>query len=487
MNIVWICSECRPYVKTGGLADVSASLSSALAKRGHQVTVIIPFYRQVMGELSKKFQRCRQSLEVPFGELTVKSAIYQDRISDNLSFYFIESEHYFDRPGIYDEFGQSYPDNAERFIFFSRAAMQAVPALGLKADILHCNDWHSALCCVYLKDRLYRENPSFSNCRSVLTIHNIGYQGICDKNLLNLTGLGWKYFNIHCLEFYDQLNLLKGGIMTADMVNTVSPTNAAEIMSAEYGFGLEHALQHQAAFGRLRGILNGIDDQEWNPESDPLIPRNYSSRQKRGKTVCKRVLQQELGLEPCPKTALIGIVTRLVHQKGIDILADALPGLLKENIQWVIIGSGDLLLEERLRSLAAAHPQKLGVFTGYSERLAHLTEAGSDMFIMPSRYEPCGLNQMYSMRYGSVPIVRATGGLEDSVENYEIYNRNTATGFKFWDLTVEAIQGTVKWAVSVYYNERAAFNRIRTNGMNKNFSWKHTAREYEVLYEDTHR
>ena len=485
MNIVWVTSEAAPYAKTGGLADVSSALPKALAEKGHKVSVIMPYYPQVMKELTAKTVIKHELLGVPFGWSTEWAQIREDKINDNLSFYFVEYNTFFDRPSLYDYKGVEYGDNAARFIFFARAAMQAVIALGLNPDILHTNDWTSALCSVYLKTPLYWDNENFQNCRSVITIHNIGYQGVFNKSNLFLSGLGWEYFNHSCLEYHDQLNFMKAGIMTADMVNAVSPTYANEILSPEYGFTLDPALQHVKDRNKLRGILNGIDVDEWNPATDPNLPAHYSADDMPGKAKCKEALQREFGLEQNPNVPIFGIVSRLASQKGIDVFGDVIGELLNEvDIQVAILGTGDPGLEGQLSGLNAAFPGKFSVYLGYDNKLAHLIEGGSDFFVMPSRYEPCGLNQMYSMRYGTIPVVRGTGGLEDTVINYDPASLDSATGFKFYDLTHDALRNTLIWAASIYKDEPENFNRLVHNGMTTDFSWNRTASEYEAMYED---
>lgn len=485
MNIVWATSEAAPYAKTGGLADVSYSLPYALAEKGHNVSVFMPYYPQVMGDRCKNAEKVYDLLGVPFGENREEWAcIRRDKINDNLSFYFIEHDRFYDRPKLYDWGGSEYSDNAERFIFLSRAIMQAALALDIKVDVLHANDWHTALCNVYVKSDLYRSYPHFSNTRSVMTIHNIGYQGVFNKANLMWTGLGWDYFNFQCLEFYDQLNFLKAGVLTADMVTTVSPTYAEEILSREYGFNLENALQHRAVQGKLRGIINGIDTQEWNPEIDPFIPQNYSYYDLSGKAVCKAELQREFGLEIRNDVPIYGVVSRLASQKGLDVFIESIGEMLRnDDVQFVVVGSGEEWQESALARYADCYPSKFGVHIGYSNKLAHMVEAGADFFVMPSRYEPCGLNQMYSMRYGTIPIVRSTGGLEDTVLSYSSASLDTATGFKFYDLYPAALRDTMRWAASVYREDKAAFSRLIENGMTTDFSWQLTATEYEELYQ----
>ncbi len=484
MNIIWATSEAAPYAKTGGLADVSYSLPYALAENGHNVSVFMPYYPQVMGEKCADTELVYDLLGVPLGDGHEQWArIRQHKVNENLSFYFIECDKYFDRPKLYDWQGHEYSDNAERFIFLSRAIMQAVLALDIDVDVLHANDWHTALCNVYLRSHLYDSYSNFSKAKSVMTIHNIGYQGVFDKSNLYWTGLGWDYFNFQCLEFYDQLNFLKAGVLTSDIVTTVSPTYAEEILSREYGFGLQSALQHRAVQGKLRGIINGIDIQEWDPETDTLIPENFTSEDLSGKAVCKAELQKEFGLELNPDIPVYGVVSRLAEQKGLDVFLECIDEMLREDdVQFVVVGSGELWQEEALAHYARTYPGKFGCYVGYSNKLAHMVEAGADFFVMPSRYEPCGLNQMYSMRYGTIPIVRATGGLEDTVNNYSASNLGQATGFKFYNLDAEALRGTMRWAGSIYANDHAAIEKMIINGMTTDFSWHGTAVEYEELY-----
>ena len=489
MNISWITSEAVPYAKTGGLADVSAALPEALSERGHQVSVILPWYPQQTGRLNLKFDARFDLLGVPFGDRTEWCSVRILKRSENLTFYFIEYQRFFDRSALYDYNGREYDDNAQRFIFFSRAAMECIDALKLNPEILHLNDWHCALCAVYLRSSLYAGRRAFRRCRSVMTIHNIGYQGNFDKGNLYWTGLGWEYFNWHCLEFYDRLNLLKGGIMCSDMVSTVSRTYAEEILSPEYGFALDPSLRHRACQGRLRGIANGIDVEDWNPATDRRLPQKFSVRNPAGKRICKRALQKRFGLPERPGVPLFGLLSRLAYQKGLDVFAAALEDMLYHNdFQFVLIGSGDPGLQDHFRYLANRYPHRFAAFIGYaSDADSHLLEAGSDFFVMPSRYEPCGLNQMYSMRYGTLPIVRQTGGLADTVTNCSPNAPDRSTGFVFHDLTPDAIRGTIRWAADLYFRAPDLIARMRKNGMSTDFSWDHTASQYERMYHDAHQ
>ena len=485
MDIVWVTSEAFPYAKTGGLADVSAALPKAMAEQGHKVSVIMPYYPQIMKEMSERLTVRHKLLEVPFWGGNKYCRILEDKLNDNLSYLFIEYHEFYDRPALYDWHGEEYEDNAERFIFLSRAVMEIVVALDMTPDLLHTNDWHSSLCNLYLKSPLYNQTENFRHCKSVLTIHNIGYQGIFDKYYFYHTGLDWDCFDHSCLEYHDQINLLKSGVLSADIVNTVSPSYAAEILLAEYAFTLEGPLQHVDYNGKLRGILNGIDTDEWNPETDEKIPVNYSRNNLDGKWRCKAALQEEFGLPQRPDVPVFGVVSRLAYQKGLDIFAEAVDVLAAdEDAQFIILGSGDKWLEGRFSYLASKYPDRVAIYVGYNDKLSHLVEAGSDIFVMPSRYEPCGLNQMYSMRYGTVPLVRGTGGLEDTVFNYDPKELGSVTGFKFYELNCTALVNTTKWAIDIYCEEPENFRRLVLNGMDRDFSWQHTAALYEQLYRD---
>lgn len=486
MNILWVTSEAVPFAKTGGLADVSGALPEALAARGHNVTVFMPYYPQQMGKLNIEFHKNYDMFGVPLFGSTQWCGLHVYQKSKNLSFYFLEYNKFYDRPRLYDWVGQEYGDNAERFVLLSRAAMEAAIHFRLDPDIIHANDWHSALCCVYLRSGLYSGLHNFRNAKSVLTIHNIGYQGIFPKDKIYATGLGWEYFNYTCLEFHDRMNFLKGGIMTADMVNTVSPTYAKEILCPEFSFSMDPALNCRNEQGRLRGIINGIDTAEWDPQNDPLLPATFSPDDLSGKQVCKEAIQKHFGLPVRKDVPLFASISRLAWQKGLDVLASAMDTLLRQDdIQFVLFGSGDPALESRYHWLKEHFPEKFAFFAGYAPNdLTHTLEAGADFFVMPSRYEPCGLNQMYSMRFGTLPIVRETGGLADTVTPP---GNDMPTGFRFRDLYPEALVNTIRWAADIRKNDPTLFDSMRHNAMTADFSWNRTATEYERLYEDAHR
>ncbi len=488
MNILWVASEAVPFAKTGGLADVSGALPEAFAARGHHVSVFLPWYPQQTGKLNLQFTETVAPFGIPMGNHTQWATLRILKKNENLTYYFLEFNQYYDRPRLYDWNGKEYADNADRFIFLSRAAMETAVQLNLNPDILHANDWHSALCCVYLRSSLYAQQQAFANCKSVLTIHNIGYQGIFPKEKLNLTGLGWDYFNYTCLEYYDSLNFLKAGIMTADMVNAVSPSYASEILSSEYAFTLENALRTRAGQRCLRGILNGIDDKAWDPATDSLLPAVYSKDSMTGKDICREELQKFFRLPVRKDVPLFGTISRLAYQKGLDVFAASLEDMLiHDDFQFIVIGSGESYLENWFRYLAEKYPDKMAVYLGYaSDKISHLLEAGADFFVMPSRYEPCGLNQMYSMRCGTLPIVRHTGGLADTVTNYNYSNGDTASGFVFWDLYPQALANTIRWAAEVRRTSPDVFRQMRRNAMSADFSWNRTASEYEQMYRDAH-
>ncbi|MBO5761008.1 MAG: glycogen synthase [Lentisphaeria bacterium] len=492
-RIFWCTSECTPYAKSGGLADVSASLPAALAERGHEITIIMPYYNWKMNKLSLHYNGGMFTLEVPFAEEKFYCRVRKLELEKNLTYCFIEYDRFFDRPALYDYQGNEFEDNAERFIFFSRACMELIRYLGKKADILHLNDWHTALCAAYLKSPLYRNEEVFKECKSILTLHNVGYQGNFSKEKFAYTGLPWEFFRYDALEYYDRMNFLKGGIALAHEVNTVSPTYAKEILSAEYGCGLESTLQYCNQCGRLRGILNGIDVKEWDPANDKALPVSYSAENMAGKEKAKEALAKYFHIS-CKgkkgrKLPLFGVISRLAAQKGLDVFADVLEELLPVmEARFILIGAGDPHLEWRYCSLAERFPEKFACYIGMAEeKLAHLLEAGCDFFVMPSRYEPCGLNQMYSMRYGTLPIVRSTGGLADTVKNYDKNDPSASTGFVFYDLTIQGLRDTVIWAEKTYSDSFEDILQMRKTAMNTDFSWDHTAQQYEEMYSDAYK
>jgi len=478
MNILFAVSEATPFAKTGGLADVAGALPTALAERGHQVHLFLPLYREIQ-EQGLEFSEST-TVTVPLGTTSVIGTIVKVPSGQpNLSISLIRQDDFFDRPFLYGPPEKEYPDNGIRFIFFCRAILEAVAALDLKIDIYHAHDWQTALIPVYLKT-LYKDRPHYQGS-SLFTIHNLGYQGIQNKSLLPVAGLGWEEFTFERLEFFDRLNLLKGGLVYADALNSVSPAYSHEILQAEFGFGLETVLQQRR--DDLYGILNGVDYQEWNPADDPFISNHFRIGRMAGKKICKKKLNAAFNLPHENRLPLIGMVSRLVTQKGFDLILPLLKKVNKFKAQFIFLGTGDPEIEKDLTALASQNPKQIAFIRGYDNRLAHLIEAGADIFLMPSHYEPCGLNQMYSLRYGTVPLVRAVGGLDDSIVSFNIEN-GSGNGFKFSDYSTAALEQSLKEALQLYQKPRL-WQKLRQNGMRNDFSWAQSAIKYEELYNKT--
>lgn len=482
MRILEIASEVVPFAKTGGLADVVGTLPVALESLGHSTAVLLPLYRQVR-ETVRDLVPVGQPLAIPIGDHVRTGQLWKSTLPGSaVPVYFLSMDDFYQREGLYGTPAGDYPDNAERFIFLCRAALEAVRALGIHYDVLHCHDWQTGLVPVYLKT-LYAKDPAFAGTRSVLTLHNLGYQGVFWHWDMKLTGLDWSLFNWRQLEFWGKLNLLKGGIVFADALTTVSPRYAQEIRTREFGCGLEGVLQDRSK--DLHGIINGIDNKTWDPARDRYVPAAYTARDTRGKAACKAYLQRKCGLPALPHP-LFGFIGRLAEQKGVDLLTQVLEGLLQLDLQVVILGSGDDRFHKALPALAAKHPKKLSVVIGFNEQFAHEIYAGADAFLMPSRWEPCGLGQLYALRYGTVPIVRETGGLADTVVDAteESLAQGTATGFVFRSYTVEEFRAVVARAVKSYEGGAgAAWKTLVRNGMAQDWSWTRSAREYVALFE----
>lgn len=483
LNILFAASEAAPFAKTGGLGEVVGDLPRYLEKAGHDVRVVIPRYYSIDPQLYG-LRMLPGTLVVPMGIIgDMYCGVWEGRLpNSNVPIYLLEHEGLYGRAGIYGTDNVGFMDNDNRYVFLSRAAMELPKMLGWKPDILHAHDWHTAAIPLFL-NTLYKDDPLTGNAASILTIHNMQYQGNFYPGLMEVLDAGWRHFNFLELEKDDQVNLLKGGIYHATLLNTVSRGYAREIQTKDYGWGLEGVLKERA--NDLFGILNGVDYNEWNPASDHHIPANYSAEDMSGKAICKTALQRRFGL-PEIDVPLFGIVSRMVPQKGTDLLAKAIHDMIKLDIQVVIVGNGEPWAHFFFGGMAHRHPEKVGCHIGYDNPLAHLVEAGSDFFLMPSAFEPCGLNQMYSLAYGTPPIVRATGGLDDSIQNYH-EETTTGDGFKFWSHTAAALYDTVGWATWTYYNNREGLAALRRNGMAKRFTWEESATKYVVLYLDALR
>jgi len=465
IKVLMVASEAAPFAKTGGLADVVGALPPALRDAGCEVAVLMPRYRRI--ELTAA-RRVYDSLPIWLGPTVFETSLYQADAATTV--YLLEAPKLYDRDGLYGDAGGDYPDNAVRFAVLSRAAL-AVARRVFRPHILHCHDWQTALTSVYLR-KLFSSDPTFIGMKTVFTIHNLGYQGLFPPSVLPQIGLDGSLFTTDALEFYGQINLLKGGLVFSDALTTVSKGYAAEIQTDEYGFGLDGVLRVRSA--DLYGILNGVDYRDWNPATDPHLPAHYSAEDLSGKSECKRDLLREFGFpEAALERPLLGVVSRLASQKGTDLILDAAPQIAADGVYMVALGAGDAFYEAKLRAVAAAHPGHIRVEIGYDETLAHKIEAGADIFLMPSRYEPSGLNQMYSLRYGTIPVVRATGGLDDTIDE--------GTGFKFREYSVSALLAAIREA-SAAFEKRPVWEAMMRRGMQKDFSWRASAVEYAALY-----
>ncbi|MBI3185981.1 MAG: glycogen synthase GlgA [Myxococcales bacterium] len=473
MRVLFLASEVAPFSKTGGLADVAGALPKALSKRGHELLVVTPLYSQVK---DKAIQPAGGpfTLRFPFGE--VEGWLRQAQLGRGHRVLFVDQPAFFQRPGLYQEDNRDYPDNHRRFAYFSIAALAAAELVKFTPEVVHLNDWQTGLAAVALA-RGY-QGTRLSSARSVFTIHNLAYQGAFPKLVMDELGLPWELFNPEGLEFYDRPSFLKAGIAFADALTTVSRRYAEEIQTAEGGWGLEGFLRDRRH--KLRGILNGADYSEWDPQADPYLPARFSPKDLSGKEQCKKKLLERFGLPAAAVASpAFGLVGRLADQKGIDLLLYSLPRLLERELTVTVLGSGEARYEQALRQLAARYPRKLGVKIGFDPALAHLLEAGSDFFLMPSRYEPCGLNQMYSLRYGAVPVVRRVGGLDDTVVDLK---EKGATGIKFGDYQPTAFLEAVDRALGLY-RDRRKLGEVRRRGMAEDFSWEAAAKQYEEIYQ----
>jgi starch synthase len=474
MKVLFVASEGLPFSKTGGLADVIEALPKALVALGHEVAVLLPRYRN-----TKAGAPVAQGLTIPMGDTLRFPAILNGGTLRGVRYFFVEDPEYFDRDQLYGVSGKDYPDNAERFAELSRAAIEFTKHVWTP-DVIHCHDWQSALVPVLLRTQ-YEKDPTVQGLAVIFTIHNMGYHGTFPRETMKKIGLPESLFKVDAMEFYGRVNCLKGALIFSDYLTTVSRKYAEEIQTPEYGHGLDGVVRSRA--DRLTGILNGVDYAAWNPEKDKCIAAKYSIKDLSGKVVCKKNLLEvfNLPLETVNKP-LIGIVSRFADQKGFDLIAKVAPDLLAEDLAVVVLGAGEAKYEKMFHDLAKLYTGKLSVKVAYDNALAHKVEAGADMFLMPSRYEPCGLNQIYSLKYGTVPVVRATGGLDDTIEDFDPATGH-GTGFKFQAYDGVALLGAISRALAIFRNEPVTWRRIQTNGMAKDFSWQTSAVEYARLYE----
>ena len=479
LKILFVSSECVPFAKVGGLADVVGGLSKALRQQGHDVRIIIPLYSRIDRALYNIKFVGPTCVHMGAG-VEHWVGLHFTLLDGEVPVWFVEYDAYFGRPGIYDGPTGHYMDNAFRFALLSKAALQICKDQNFIPHIVHAHDWPAATAPVFLKtwDRVL---SPLSNTASVLTIHNIGYQGVYNANVMPYLGLGAEHFTPDKFEDHGKANLLKAGVSFADALTTVSPTHAKEILDPVGGMGLAMYLNNRRS--DFFGILNGVDYSEWNPATDKYIPAHFTANDLRGKATCKAALQNHFRLEERPDIPLFGIVSRFVHQKGFTLLREALaPALDNMVMQCVVLGNGDMETENFFRNLSATYPGRVGAHIGFSPELSHLIEAGCDFFLMPSLYEPCGLNQIYSLKYGTLPVVRATGGLDDTVQNYDEATGN-GTGFKFWEPAGRALYYCIGWAVATWFDRPQHIIQLRQQAMAQNFDWAVSAAQYIEVYQ----
>ena len=474
LNILFAAAEIVPFAKTGGLADVAGALPKAIKELGHDIIVVMPRYYKI--DVSK-LTKLDAPLGVPMGVMgEMWAAVYKTVLPNSeVPVYFIDYEEYFGRHGLYEDEKGGFEDNDNRFIFFSKAALQLCKMLRFTPDIIHANDWHTAAMPLLSKTRFVHD---FANAATVLTIHNLQHQGNFYKGVMDVLEVGWEHFNSREFEDHDRVNLLKGAIAQADAITTVSKKYALEIQTAEFGFGLESHIQAHSR--KLFGILNGVDYDEWSPAVDEYLVKKYDVRKISGKKECKADVQKRFNLEIREDVAVIGFVGRFAEQKGIGLIAGVLEGILDLDVQVIMLGTGEKWAQDFFGELAYRRPN-FALHVGYSDELAHKIEAGSDMFLMPSIFEPCGLNQIYSLSYGTLPIVRAAGGLDDTIVNFDP-QEGLGNGFKFYEASNEALYHTVYWAIDTYYNDKQAFEKMKKSAMKERFGWDDSAKGYEAVY-----
>jgi starch synthase len=477
LRVFFVTSEAVPFAKTGGLADVAGALPKFLRPFGCQLKVVMPYYRTVK-ESGHPVQYQGKEIEVPMGDEILKADIYRGQLNQDIPIYFIGREEYFDREYLYNTPRGDYFDNAERFIFFSKAVLLLCRLIECSPQVIHHHEWQTGLIPAYLKS-IYKNDPFFSHTATVFTLHNIAYQGIFKKGKFWLTGLPAEMYNPEGIEFWERINFMKAGIVYADVINTVSRKYSEEIQTGEYGYGLEGILRKRK--GDLYGILNGVDYHEWDPSCDLYLVAHYDLKDKSGKRECKRDLLQEFQLPfSLLGSPLLGMISRLTDQKGFDLLAEILEELFSLDIGFVLLGTGEQKYHDLFTAIARKYPQKAGVRIAYDDRLAHKIEAGSDIFLMPSKFEPCGLSQIYSLKYGTIPVVRATGGLDDTIVNYSPAT-GKGNGFKFIHYDAKEFLNQIKVALG-FYSQQEHWKQLLHNAMSEVFSWQRSAEAYYQLY-----
>jgi starch synthase len=475
MKIAMIASEAIPFAKTGGLADVLGTLSTALEPLGHHITLILPAYRCTLRS-DFPLRQLPFKLSVALADRTEDATVLQTVIGKRIDVYLIRADRYFDREFLYGTAVEDYPDNAERFTFFNRAALEILRAYPV--DVVHAHDWQAALAIVFLKTQGARY-PEIAAAKTLLTIHNLGFQGLFEQSKWQLLNLDDGLFTPRYLEFYGRINFLKGGLIFADKLTTVSPAYAQEIMTPEQGFGLEDVVRQRA--DDLIGILNGVDYNQWNPWADPYLTPHHGVNNRSVKRNCKTHMRQMLDLPDRSATPVIAMISRLTSQKGFDLVTTIFDRLMQREVQFALLGSGEPQFEEFFRTAATRYPGRVAVRIGFDERLAHRIEAGADLFLMPSLYEPCGLNQMYSLKYGTIPIVRAVGGLRDTVEDYDPATES-GTGFVFESYDAQALLDAIDRGLAAFH-DKPAWSALRRRAMAMDFSWDRSAQAYSNLYQ----
>ncbi|MGA9063206.1 MAG: glycogen synthase GlgA [Terracidiphilus sp.] len=482
MQIAFAAPECTPFAKTGGLADVVGALPRELVKLGHEVSVYLPFYARVRRHIEGEPQYAIRSLTIPFRYFNRFVSIVDGGKRDGVQHYFIDCPELFDRKELYGPSGSEYADNAERFGLFCRAVIEATKQIGVP-QVFHVHDWQAALIPVYLRT-LYAADPVLRGAATVLTIHNAAYQGRFPPSTTEQLLFPWDVFTMDKVELYDRFNFLKGGVVFSDLLTTVSKKYAEEIQTVEFGEQLEGVLRGRAA--DLHGILNGVDYALWNPATDGNLAAHFSAENLAGKRACRVDLLHAFGLENVAETApVIGIISRFATQKGFDIVAQITEEIAERDVAVVALGTHDPYYEHVFRDWAFRHPANVAVQIRYDETLSHKIEAGADMFLMPSRYEPCGLNQIYSLKYGTVPIVRATGGLDDTIEEWDA-EKGTGTGFKFAGYDPKDLLAEIDRAIAAFHDKKG-WTRLMRNGMARDYSWPGPAKEYVKVYEEAAR